>query len=140
MRVDVVVLPSQLKPTHLNDRVVVVFDVLRATTTMVAALEAGVREILVYPDIASVMQAKTRMPGALSCGEQQCLKPRGFDLGNSPQDFSQQHIDKTVLMSTTNGTKAILAARGAARIFVGAIVNGQAAARKVQEAGKDVTL
>ena len=140
MRVDAVFFPSELKPSHLADRVVVVLDVLRATTTMAAALAAGVREIFVYPDIESVNQAKMRMPGALACGEQQCLKPEGFDLGNSPGDFGEQHIGKKLLMCTTNGTKAILAARGAARVFIGAIVNAKAVASKVRELGKDVTL
>src|SRR6267142_7233593 len=120
MRVDVVFLPSDLKPHHLEGRVVVVLDVLRATTTMTAALQAGIAEIFVYPDIESVRQAKKQMPAALACGEQNCLKPDGFDLGNSPGDFGEQHNGKRLLMSTTNGTKAILAARGAARIFAGA--------------------
>lgn len=140
MRVDVVFVPSELKPRHLEDRVIVVLDVLRATTTMAAALAAGVREIFVYPDIESVRQAKMQMPGVLACGEQQCLKPEGFDLGNSPGDFGEQHIGKKLLTCTTNGTKAILAARGAARIFIGAIVNAKAVGSKVRELGKDVTL
>jgi 2-phosphosulfolactate phosphatase len=140
MRVDVVFLPSDLKPSHLQNRVVVVLDVLRATTTMAAALQAGVQEIFVYPDIEAVRQAKKQMPRALACGEHQCLKPQGFDLGNSPADFGEQHVGKNLLMCTTNGTKAILAARGASRIFTGAIVNARAVGKKVQEVGKDVTL
>src|SRR5262245_43616014 len=131
MRVDCVFLPSQLSPGHLENRVVVVFDVLRATTTIAAALAAGGREILVYPDIESVRQAKAMMPGALACGEQHCLKPAGFDLGNSPGDFCPVQRGKTLLMCTTNGTRAILLARGADRILTGAIVNGGAVARTI---------
>lgn len=140
MRADVVFLPSHLTPRHIEDRVVIVLDVFRATTTMAAALQAGVQEIFIYPDIESVMAAKKQMRGALACGEQNCLKPEGFDLGNSPGDFGEEHIGKTLLMCTTNGTKAILAARGAARILTGAMVNGRAAAKKALETGKDVTL
>src|SRR3954454_1719534 len=121
MRVDVVLLPSELKPNQLDGRAVVVFDVLRATTTITAALEAGVEQILVFPDIESVRRAKPGLAGALSCGEQSCFKPEGFDLGNSPGDLGPAHAGKTLLMSTTNGTKAILAARGAARILTGAL-------------------
>jgi 2-phosphosulfolactate phosphatase len=140
MRVDVVFLPSELKPGHIEGRVLVVLDVLRATTTIAAALEAGVQEVFVYPDIESVRQAKKLMPGALACGEQNCLKPEGFDLGNSPEAFGEQHRGRNLLMCTTNGTKAILAARGAVRIFTGAIVNGRAVGQKLLEVGKDVTL
>src|SRR2546430_16127164 len=107
---------------------------------MTAALAAGVREILVYPDIDAVRRAKRQLSNALACGEQNCLKPDGFDLGNSPQDFGPQHIGKTLLMSTTNGTKAILSAHGATRILTGALVNARAVANKVQATGLDVTL
>jgi len=140
MRVECVFIPSELKPRHIQGRVVVVLDVLRATTTIAAALQAGVQEIFIYPDIESVRQAKKQMRGALACGEQHCLKPEGFDLGNSPGDFGEQHIGKDLLMSTTNGTKAILAARGAERIFTAAIVNARAVAEKLRGVGKDVTL
>ena len=139
MRVKVVPLPSKLHPQDLEEKVVVVLDVLRATTSMAAALEAGVREIRVYPGVEAVREAKRQMPAALACGEQNCLKPQDFDLGNSPGDFAQRHRDKTLLMSTTNGTKAILAACGANRILTGAIVNARAVAEVIRQSQSDVT-
>jgi 2-phosphosulfolactate phosphatase len=140
MRVDVVLLPAELEPKHLQGRVVVVFEVLRATTTMAAALEAGVKQILIFPDVESVRRAKGQFLDSLSCGEQNCLKPEGFDLGNSPEDLGALHAEKTLLMSTTNGTKAILAARGAAKILIGALVNAKAVAAKLSQISMDVTL
>src|SRR4051812_32253229 len=140
MRVDCVFLPSELNPGHRENRVVVVFDVLRATTTITAALEAGVKEILVFPDIESVRGAKVKTPGAIACGEQQCLKPEGFDLGNSPADFGPPYAGKILLMSTTNGTKAILAARGAARTFTAGLGNAKAMAGGVARAFIDGAL
>lgn len=140
MRVDVAFLPSLIKPGQLSGRAVVVFDVLRATTTMAAALAAGVKEILVFPDVESVRDARSQYPGALACGEQSCLKPEGFDLGNSPGDLGPEHAGRTLLMATTNGTKAVLAARGGERIYVGALVNARAVAAKVRAASLPVTL
>jgi len=140
MRLDVVLLPSLLTPEHLEGRVVVVFDVLRATTTMSAALEAGVEQILIFPDVEAVRRAKPRFAGALSCGEQYCLRPEGFDLGNSPGDLGPAHAGKTLLMSTTNGTVAILAARSAARIYAGALVNAGAVAKRLREGKLPITL
>ncbi len=140
MRVDVVLLPSELKANQSDRRVVVVFDVLRATTTIAAALETGVEQILIFPDVESVRRAKLEYPGALSCGEQNCYRPEGFDLGNSPGDLGPAQVGKTLLMSTTNGTKAILAAKGAARILTGALVNARAAAKEVRQSSMDVTL
>src|SRR5712671_531797 len=140
MRVDVVLVPSLLRPEHLEGRVVVVFDVLRATTTISAALEAGVEKILLFPDVESVRRAKPKFPGTLSCGEQYCLKPEGFDLGNSPGDLGADQAGKTLLMSTTNGTKAILAAKGAAKVYAGALVNARAVGEKLREDSMPITL
>src|SRR5688572_8856145 len=105
MGADVVFLPSELQPGQLRGRVVVVLDVLRATTTMIAALAAGMREIRVFPETGAVLGAECG-PDMLRCGEENCLKPVGFDLGNSPGVFGDLHRGKALLMSTTNGTKA----------------------------------
>jgi 2-phosphosulfolactate phosphatase len=139
MRADVVLLPSHLKPGQLRGRVVVVFDVLRATTTMAAALAAGAREIRIYSDTGSVRDAKGG-DDCLRCGEESCLKPAGFDLGNSPGGMNEAVSGKTLLMSTTNGTRAILAAREAKRVLIGALVNASAVAAEIRRIGSDVTL
>lgn len=141
MKVEVVYLPSLLKPQHLHGRVVTVFDVLRATTTMTAALSAGVGEIQIFLSVDAARAARQSNSDALLCGEERCLAPKDFDLGNSPGGFSEaHHAGKTVLMATTNGTRAILAARGAARLLVGAIVNASAVARTILHSGLDATL
>jgi 2-phosphosulfolactate phosphatase len=142
MRVDVVLLPRDLQPEHLDGRAVVVFDVLRATTSMVAALAAGAREIRIFPDTTSAAVSRKVWAGpALLCGEEKALPPPGFDLGNSPPAFVPELCaNRTLFISTTNGTRAILAARGAAAIFVGALVNASATARAVIDKGLNVTL
>ena len=130
MKVDVVFLPKDLTEAHVRERAVVVFDVLRATTTMTAALAAGAREIRVFPSLDEARAASKAFDGAkLLCGEARCLRPEGFDLGNSPGDYISTLVrGKTLLMSTTNGTRAIVAARHGARMFTGAIVNARAVA------------
>jgi 2-phosphosulfolactate phosphatase len=74
------------------------------------------------------------------CGEEQCLRPEGFDLGNSPGAFTREYAERTVFMSTTNGTRAILAAQDAALLFAGALVNASAVATVLADVGMDVTL
>src|SRR3954468_14343851 len=143
MQLDVVFLPSELQPGQLQGRAVAVFDVLRATTTMAAALSAGVGEIRLFPDIESARSAAQAFPGAgkLLCGEARCLPPPGFDLGNSPGAFNREsHGGRTAFMSTTNGTRAILAARDAAAGFVASLVNASAAAVALAATGRDITL
>ena len=139
--VDVVLRPADLTERQVIDRTVVVFDVLRATTTMTAALAAGVREIRIFPDKSAAMDAASRFDHPkLLCGEENCLPPAGFDLGNSPGAFGKAHADQTLFMSTTNGCKAILAARNATRLCIGALVNASAACRAAIQPRLPITL
>lgn len=142
VRVDVVLLPAHLEPRHLGGRTVVVFDVLRATTTMAAALAGGVEGIRIFGSLDEAARAAAAHAGPrILCGEENCLPPPGFDLGNSPGAFRRElHAGRTAYMSTTNGTRAIVAARAARTVFAGALVNASAVARAVATAGADVTL
>jgi len=142
MKLDVVFLPNALKPEHLNGKAVVVFDVLRATTSMTAALAEGVREIRIFSDLDSAAAAGAACTEPhLICGERQAVKPPGFDLGNSPGAFVAERVaGKILMMSTTNGTRAIIAARGASAVLIGALVNARAVAGALISTGLDVTL
>jgi len=141
VKVDVALLPKELAQIDLSQRMVVVFDCLRATTTMTAALSAGVNEIRIFSDPSAAHAAGAQFgPDRLLCGEQNCLPPPGFDLGNSPGSFTATHAGRTLFMSTTNGTRAILAAKNAAQLLIGALVNASAVARQVIRAGRDTLL
>jgi len=121
---------------------VVVFDVLRATTSITAALAVGVKEVRLFGDLDSAAQAAEAFgDGALLCGESQTVKPPGFDLGNSPGDFQKNlHAGRTAFMATTNGTKALIAAREAQALFAGALVNAAAISRELIGRQLPVTL
>ncbi|HYE16932.1 MAG TPA: 2-phosphosulfolactate phosphatase [Tepidisphaeraceae bacterium] len=149
MRVDVVFLPRHAQPADFENRSVAVFDVLRATTTMTVALAQGVRQIQVFDDLDSARAAAREAGGAspkpLLVGETQCLPPADFDLGNSPVAMAAPGLaadlrGRTLLMSTTNGTRAIVAARDASLLIAAALVNARAAARALAAAGRDVVL
>jgi 2-phosphosulfolactate phosphatase len=143
MIIDVVRLPKDLRPEQVRERAVVVFDVLRATTTIATALSAGAAEVRVFDSIesASVAANRPEATGRLLCGEQKCVAPPGFDLGNSPREFVAGRVaGKTIYLSTTNGTRAIVAGRGAARLFAAALVNAGATAKALARIGCDVTL
>jgi 2-phosphosulfolactate phosphatase len=142
MNVEVILLPRDLKPVNLEGRTVVVFDVLRATTSMTAALAAGLREFRIFGDTGSAAAARKNFTGpALLVGEEKAIRPPGFDLGNSPGAFTPELCSgRTGFISTTNGTRAIIAARGAADMYIGALVNASAVARVVADRGLNVTL
>jgi 2-phosphosulfolactate phosphatase len=109
------------KGTH-----VVVIDVLRASSTIVQAYESGVERII---PVAGVEEATRLLPtldreNALLCGEQEGIKVDGFDLGNSPREYVGAAVKgKTLVLSTTNGTTAILKAGAADGIAIGCFLN-----------------
>lgn len=111
MRVDVYFTPGELAGLELPERVVVI-DVLRATSTIVEALANGARAILPVPtaeEAARIAQNIGR-DSVLLCGERRALPIEGFDLGNAPPEFTAEQVaDKSLVMTTTNGTRAFLA-------------------------------
>ena len=142
MKLDVVLRPVEVDERLLRDRAVVVFDVLRATTTMAAALWAGASAIQIHPNIEDARDAagKDSTP-MLLCGEHRCLKPEGFDLGNSPSEYtSDRCAGRMMRMCTTNGTRALIAAQTAPVLLTGALVNADAVARALKVIGRDVLL
>ena len=129
MKLDVLLTPAELVPSEIAGRVIVVLDVLRASTSIVQALAAGAR--VLYP-VATIEEAiglaKTLgRDEVLLAGERKALPIEGFDLGNSPGEFTEERVGgKMVVMSTTNGTIAIAAASGGGRVIIGAWTNFQA--------------
>jgi 2-phosphosulfolactate phosphatase len=106
--------------------VAVVVDVLRATTVMVHALAAGCEAVIPCLEIDEARAVAARLPAgqAILAGERQGLPIAGFDLGNSPGSFTPEVCGgKTVVMTTTNGTRALLACLDADRIVIGAFPN-----------------
>jgi 2-phosphosulfolactate phosphatase len=142
MNFDVALLPRDLDPELIRSRSLVVFDVLRATTSMAAALAAGVAEIRVFDRLDAARAAAGGFEGRrLLCGEEACLPPAGFDLGNSPGAFrSASHAGGTLFMCTTNGTRALVAAGQARHLFIGALVNATATAAAVARSEGPVML
>jgi 2-phosphosulfolactate phosphatase len=121
----------------------VVIDVLRATSTIVAALAAGAHGVIpvLTPEEARAL-ART-MPGGrvLLGGERKAVLIPGFDLGNSPREYTPDVVaGKTIILTTTNGTRAVHAASTAARVFMGAVLNAGAVARAVIAEGRDLVI
>ena len=99
--------------------VAVVIDVLRATTTITRALESGYRQVLACGDLDVARELAAKVAGSVVlAGERQCVKPEGFDLGNSPSEFEGDPRAETVVLTTTNGTRAIVTAAGHAEVVV----------------------
>src|SRR4051794_31949894 len=119
-------LPDLIPTGALGGGVAVVIDVLRATTMMVHALSAGCTAVIPCLEIDEAREIAARLPvgGALLGGERQGVPIDGFDLGNSPRSCTPEVCrGKTLVMTTTNGTRAILACLDADRVLIGAFPN-----------------
>ena len=126
MRIDVIYGVPQLTPQDVQGRVVAVVDVLRASTTIAAALANGARAVIPFESSEdAITRSKQLERGAwLLAGERRMLRMEGFDLGNSPAEYSAAAVEgKTVLLATTNGTRALLAVQGARDVVVASYVN-----------------
>jgi 2-phosphosulfolactate phosphatase len=124
------------KPADLTDATgaqVVIVDVLRATSTIVTALAAGAREVRLFDSLDAARAARAQFPPpVILAGEAQCLRPPDFDLGNSPREHTTEKVgNATVLLATTNGTRAAVRARdaGATTLFAAALLNASATAQ-----------
>ena len=123
----------------------VVVDVIRATTTIAHAVGQGYSRVLACGDIDRARDLHGRLGnGAVLAGERECVKPEGFDLGNSPAEYaSGPPLGETLVLATTNGTRAIVAAAADAEaVLIGSLANltacAAAAARIARDGDHDV--
>ncbi|GAC1479235.1 MAG: 2-phosphosulfolactate phosphatase family protein [Gemmatimonadaceae bacterium] len=126
MRIDVFFGPQQLVAGDSSGRVVAVIDVLRASTTIAAALHHGAKAVIPFESSeAAVLRSKSFERGDVKlAGERRMVMIPGFDFGNSPSEFTREAIEgKTVLLATTNGTPALTAVQGARDVVVASYVN-----------------
>jgi 2-phosphosulfolactate phosphatase len=132
-------LPAQwlaFDPGHLRDSVCVVIDVIRATSTIAAALAHGATGIRPVAAVAEAEQLKAQEPHRLLAGERRGLALPGFDLGNSPRAMTPETVaGRELVLTTTNGTQALAACRGARAVVTTALVNLSATAEKLRALG-----
>jgi 2-phosphosulfolactate phosphatase len=134
MRIDLVPSIEYINDNALKGKTVVLIDVLRATTVITTALDNGA--IAVVPKIEVKEAQDAKVENCLLGGERNALKIQGFDLTNSPLDYKKN----IVIMTTTNGTKAIHHSVRADKIIIGCMLNGKAIAENVTFDKRDVSI
>ena len=144
MRLEVIFTPGETTLAALTDRTVVVLDILRATTTIVQAMSVGARAVFPVGSIEEALRLANTFgrDEVLLAGERRCLPIEGFDLGNSPREFTRERVGgKILVMTTTNGTAAMALAMNAERVYVGSLLNCAAVVdRLVEEDAEPVFL
>ncbi|MGI9457166.1 MAG: 2-phosphosulfolactate phosphatase [Aeoliella sp.] len=129
-------LPQFVGEHELADAAVVVIDLLRASTTLCHALAAGAQDVVPHVEVDAVFAAASayQRSDVLLGGERQGKTITGFDLGNSPTEYTPDVVfGKRILFTTTNGTRAIEHARLACRVVIGAAANASAVAQMLVE-------
>ncbi len=134
--------PLEVNSGAIAGKPVLVIDILRATTTMVAAFASGARAIFPAASAEDALKLAQNLERGhvLLAGERRADRIPGFALGNSPREMTPEAVGgRTLVMTTTNGVQALLAADGGKPVLVGAAVNFRAAAqaawRAFEEAG-----
>jgi 2-phosphosulfolactate phosphatase len=136
MKLEVAFTPAGLSPAEVQGRTAFVIDILRATTTMCAALHHGAKAIIPVGSTEDALRLAQTIASndVLLAGEKDCVRIPGFQLGNSPLEMSEGAVrGKTLIVTTTNGTKALLATQGAAAVYPACAGNLAAAAEKARE-------
>jgi 2-phosphosulfolactate phosphatase len=143
IQVDVVPTADAAVPDDVRGRTVLMVDVLRASTTMITALAHGALAIVpvTEPAEAERRAAALGRPGVILAGERRGEMIPGFDAGNSPVAFASESVRGcTIVFTTSNGTRALAAAREAAAIGIAGLVNVSAAAAWAATEGRDITV
>ena len=137
MRIDVAfTLRERVAPASLA----IVVDVLRATSTIAQALAAGYERVLCAAEVEEARRLRETIAGSLVGGEREARRIEGFDVGASPREFREPRAE-TLILSTTNGTRAILAAAShAEEVVLGSLLNLAAVARHAAARGGDVAV
>ena len=142
MRIDVYAAFNHVLDKDIRDRTVIVVDTLRATSSVVTAMGNGCREVIPVADVNDAINVSHTMGShTLLGGERDSNRIAGFDLGNSPLEYTRDKVEgKAVVMTTTNGTEAMLRTRTCFKALIGAMINDHAVAKAAYELGRDVTI
>lgn len=143
MNIDVIISADHIKEEYLENKVVVVIDMLRATSVITTALANGAREVIPMLTVEEAFERKDELLGkgieSLLGGERRAIRIDGFDFSNSPLEYTEEKVNgKTIILSTTNGTRAINLSLKAQRILIGAMINAKAVIDVLKEINKDV--
>ncbi|TNE71822.1 2-phosphosulfolactate phosphatase [bacterium] len=142
-KIDVYSSALSLLEEDLRGKTVVVIDVLRASSTIITALQNGAKEIIPVEDMSAAGRIAQNLDASryLLCGEKDGEKIDGYHLGNSPFEYDEDVIKgKTLIFNTTNGTKAIVKSQHAKKVIIGSFLNMDTVVNELKEAQGEIIL
>lgn len=143
MRLDIIISGDDIKDEKIKNKTAVVIDMFRATSVITTAMDNGCKEIIPFLTIEETLKKADEI-GRENCilgGERNAVKIDGFDVSNSPLEYTKDLVkNRNVLMTTTNGTKTLTRCREAENVLIGAMINAKAVAEKIIEMNNDVVI
>ena len=143
MKVDIIISADYIRSDLIKDKVVVVIDMLRATSVITTALMNGCKRVIPTLTIDEAFNIRKELDDnkCILGGERKAVKIGGFDLSNSPLEYTKDIVEgKTIVITTTNGTRTLTSCLEANRIFVACMLNASAVANKLLSLNKDVVI
>ena len=143
MKIDVIPVYGKVLSNHISSCTVIVVDVLRSTSCIITAVGNGATKVVpaIDPGEAAMLASRLGAQDVVLAGEREAVKLPDFDLGNSPYEFTKEAVcDRSVIISTTNGTAAIHGMSAAKEVLIGGMINRTAVAKKAVELGNDIII
>lgn len=143
MKIDIVISADYIRKEELQNKIVVVIDVFRATSVITTAIMNGCKEVIPLLTIEEAFELKNnnRDKKYVLGGERRAVKIDDFDYSNSPLEYSRENVfNKSVILTTTNGTRALTNCINGDRVLVGCMLNAGALAKKIVEINQDVVI
>lgn len=141
MKIDMIICGDYVTTEAVKNTTVIVVDVLRATSVIITALNNGAKSVVPVTSVEEALSTKKKLESVVLGGERRAQKIEGFDLSNSPLEYKSEVIhDRNVVITTTNGTKAISKSSAANKIYIGALINAKAVSSKAVKNEKDIII
>lgn len=143
MKIDIIISADDIIESKLENKIAVVIDMFRATSAIVTALNNGCEEVIPFLTIEETLESSEELKREeyILGGERRAVKIDGFDLSNSPLEYTKEVVeDKKVLITTTNGTRTLTKSNSAKRIIIAAMINAKAVSDKLLEINEDVVI
>lgn len=143
MKINTLLSPLNVDDLYFTNKITIVIDVLRATTTILTALGNAAKEIIPVSSIEFAMKVSgdTFSGHTLLAGERNTQKIDGFSLGNSPLEYAPELVrGKSIVLYTTNGSKAIVKAKYSSTLVISCFLNAQSVAKYIADAPEIVIL
>lgn len=140
MKIDVLFSTAAVPENYFNDKNCIVIDLLRASSTIITALNNGAKEIIPVNSVEEALKISKNLDKSsyLLCGERQTQTIEGFDLGNSPLEFTEEKVKgKRIIFSTTNGTKVFNNLKNAKKVLLAATSNVSTVALEMVNSRED---